>query len=68
MMRSIVSNWTPWYVNESGTKVTCYVRDNSFMKKNVQILRHVGHAYRNGKKDAGVRLYKNMKPKEGCVF
>jgi hypothetical protein len=38
------------------------------MKKNVRMLRHVGHAYRNGERDAGVKLYKNMKPKEACAF
>jgi hypothetical protein len=62
MTKSTINNWTPWYLHELENEVTCRICGNSFIKKNVSMLSHLGCANRNGKRNTSVKLYKNMKP------
>jgi hypothetical protein len=68
MMRSIVNNWIRWYVNELDNKMTCRLCDDSFIKKNVKILSHLGYGNRNGQRDTGVKLCKNIESIEFAMF
>jgi hypothetical protein len=68
MTKSTISNWTLWYVDKLNNKVTCRICGNSFIKKNVKMLSHLGNANMNGQKDIGVELCKNIKPEMEGAF
>jgi hypothetical protein len=68
MTKGIVSNWTPWYVDEPNNKVTCQICGDSFIKKDVRMLSQLGYANRNGQGVTSIKPCKNMKPKVARAF
>jgi hypothetical protein len=61
MTKSIVSDWTPWYVEDVENKMKCRICGDIFTKKNARMLSFLGYIRSPGKRDNNVRLYKNMK-------
>jgi hypothetical protein len=68
MTRTIVSNWTLWYVEELNNKVKCRIYGDNFTKKNVRMLSHLGYICSTSERDNNVRLCKNMKPDVARAF
>jgi hypothetical protein len=62
MMRSIVSDWTLWSVEELENKVKCQICGDIFTKKNARMLSHLGYIHSTIERDNNMRLCKNMKP------
>jgi hypothetical protein len=63
MMKTHVSNWTPWYVDlPNPTKVQCLVCGEDFTKKNSRMLSHLRYIPSTGARDSNVKLCKNVKP------
>ena len=67
-MRTTISNWTFWYVEELDNKVKCWICRDNFTKKNARMLNHLRYICSTGKKDNNVRLCKNMKPNVAHAF
>jgi hypothetical protein len=62
-MKTLVSNWTPWYVDlQNTTKVQCLVCGEDFAKKNSRMLSHLGYIPSTGARDSNVKVCKNVKP------
>jgi hypothetical protein len=63
MTKTLVSKWTPWYVDlQNTTKVQCLVCGEDFTKKNSRMLSHLGYIPSTGAQDSNVKLCKNVKP------
>jgi hypothetical protein len=63
MMRTPVSNWTPWYVDlQNTTKVQCLICREDFTKKNSRMLSHLGYIPSTGARASNVKICKNVKP------
>jgi hypothetical protein len=68
MMRTYVSDWTPWYVELTESRVRWLICGDDFTKKNGRMLSHLRYIRSSGERANTVKLCKNMKPDVARAF